>query len=145
VLVDAAGGALGVNNAGVMRGAGLALPFSTVARVADALAAHGYVRRGFLGIGTLPVRFAADQTSALGQEGGLMVTSVQPATPAAQGGLLLGDVVLAFDGVALTRPRDLLARLDDASVGRTVAVRVLRAGQAHDLALHVGSRDRSVS
>ena len=145
LLVDAAGAALGLNNAGVLRGASLALPAPTIARVADALAAHGHIRRGFLGVGTMPVRLSAEQETALGQDGGLMVTSVQSGTPAASGGVLLGDVLLAFDGSALSRPRDLLARLDEGSVGRSVALRVLRGGQPKDLSVTVGSRDRSAS
>lgn len=145
LLVDASGAALGLNNAGVLRGAGLALPPATLARVAEALAAHGHIRRGFLGVGTMPVRLSPEQEAALGQDGGLMVTSVQGGAPAASGGVLLGDVLLAFDGSAVSRPRDLLARLDEGSVGRSVALRVLRAGQAKDLSLTVGSRDRSAS
>src|SRR5262245_33414660 len=145
LLVDAAGAALGLNNAGVVRGAGVAVPPATLARVANTLAAHGHVRRGFLGVGTMPVRLGPEQEAALGQGAGLMVTSVQPGTPAARAGVMLGDVLLAFDGSALSRPRDLLGRLDEGSVGRNVTVRVLRAGQPVDLTLVVGSRDRSAS
>jgi S1-C subfamily serine protease len=145
LLVDVSGAALGLNNAGVLRGAGVALPPATLARVAETLAAHGHVRRGFLGVGTMPVRLPPDQTAAPGQDAGLMVTSVQPGSPAARAGVMLGDVLVAFDGSALSRPRDLLGRLDDASVGRGVTLRVLRAGQPVDLELVVGSRDRSAS
>jgi S1-C subfamily serine protease len=93
----------------------------------------------------MPVRLPSDQTAAPGQDAGLMVTSVQPGSPAARAGVMLGDVLVAFDGSALSRPRDLLGRLDDASVGRGVTLRVLRAGQPVDLELVVGSRDRSAS
>jgi S1-C subfamily serine protease len=143
LLVDPTGAAVGLNNAGVVRGSGVALPPATLLRVVDALAAHGHVRRGFLGVGTMPVRLGPAQDAALGQEAGLMVTSVQAGTPAAQSGVLLGDVLLSFDGGALARPRDLLARLDEGSVGRTVTLRVLRAGRPQDLALTVGSRGAS--
>jgi len=145
LLLDALGAALGLNNAGVVRGAGIALPPPTLARVVETLAAHGHVRRGFLGVGTMTVRLGAEQEAALHQDAGLMVTSVQPGTPAAQAGLVLGDVLLAFDGTALARPRDLLARLDAESVGRSVTVRILRAGQPKDVALTVGSRERGAS
>ena len=145
LLVDGSGAALGLNNAGVLRGASMALPAATLARVVEALATHGHIRRGFLGVGTIPVGLGAAKGAAAGQDAGLMVTSVQPGTPAAQGGVLLGDVLLAFDGAALSRPRDLLARLDEGSVGRSVPLRVLRAGEPKDLAVTVGSRERSAS
>jgi S1-C subfamily serine protease len=134
-----------VNTAGLVRGAGVALPAATLRRVVDTLAAHGHVRRGYLGIGTMPVRLDPEPAAALGQDAGLMITSVQAGTPAAQAGLMMGDVLLALDGAVLARPRDLLARLDEQSVGRAVTLRVLRAGQAREVALTVGSRDRSAA
>lgn len=145
LLVDAAGVALGLNTAGLVRGAGVALPAATLRRVVDTLAAHGHVRRGYLGIGTMPVRLDPEPAAALGQDAGLMITSVQAGTPAAQAGLMMGDVLLALDGAALQRPRDLLARLDEQAVGRQVTLRVLRAGQPREVALTVGSRDRSAA
>jgi S1-C subfamily serine protease len=143
LLVDVSGAALGVNTAGLLRGAGLAVPPPTVKRVVETLAAHGHVRRGFLGVGTMPVRLGPDQEASLGQESGLMVTSVQPGAPAQRAGVLLGDVLLAFGGHALARPRDLLTWLDEDAVGRSVALRVLRGGGALDLDVTVGSREQS--
>lgn len=144
LLVDASGAALGMNTAGLLRGAGVAVPRATLERVVEALAAHGHVRRGYLGVGTMPVRLAAEQGAA-GHDAGLIVLSVQPETPAARAGVMLGDVLLAFDGHPLERPRDLLGRLDDDSVGRTATLRVLRAGQVREIAVTVGSRGRSAS
>src|SRR5262249_20212313 len=56
LLIDTAGQGLGLNTTGVLRGASLAIPAPTIRRVVDQLVAHGRVRRGFLGIGTYPVR-----------------------------------------------------------------------------------------
>lgn len=141
LLAGASGEALGVNTAGLLRGAGVALPPATLQRVVEALLAHGQVRRGYLGVGTMPVRLAPGQAGE--HEGGLIVLSVQPDSPAARAGVMLGDVLVAFDGHPLDRPRDLLARLDDEAVGRPATVRVLRAGELRDLTLTVGSRGRS--
>jgi serine protease Do len=92
----------------------------------------------------MPVALGPDQAQALSQDGGLLVTSVQAGAPAHRAGIQLGDVLLAFDGQALTRPRDLLARLDEDAVGRAVTLRVLRGGQPAEATVTVGSRDRSV-
>jgi S1-C subfamily serine protease len=78
LLVDETGRAVGMNNAGLVRGASLALPIGTLRRVLDALATHGRIRRGLLGIGTIAVRLPA---SPLGPSTGLLVTAVQPDTP----------------------------------------------------------------
>jgi S1-C subfamily serine protease len=141
LAVDASGQALGLNTAGFFRGTAIVVPTSTVRRVAEALLAHGHVRRGFLGVGTMPVRLGADQEKAAGQGTALLVTSVQPDTAAARAGVLLGDALLAFDGQALHRPADLLARLDEEAIGRGVTLRVLRAGEIKDLAAQVGTRE----
>jgi S1-C subfamily serine protease len=144
LLADTEGRALGLNTAGLFRGTGVAVPGATVRRVAESLATHGHVRRGYLGVGTMPVALGPDQAQALSQDGGLLVTSVQAGAPAHRAGIQLGDVLLAFDGQALTRPRDLLARLDEDAVGRAVTLRVLRGGQPAEATVTVGSRDRSV-
>jgi S1-C subfamily serine protease len=141
LVLDAAGQALGVQTAGLFRGAAVVVPAATVRRVAEALAAHGHVRRGFLGVGTLPVRLAPDQEKALGQPSALLVTSVQPDTGAGRAGVLLGDALLAFDGHPLHRPGDLFGRLDEEAIGRTVTLRLLRAGAVADVPVTVGARD----
>ena len=145
LLIDTAGAGLGLNTAGLLRGAGVAVPPATLQRVVAALLEHGQVRRGFLGVGTMPVRLEAAASAAAGQAGGLMITSVQPGGPAEQAGVLLGDVLLAFDGHATTSPRDLVARLDHDRVGHPATLRFLRAGQPLELDVTVGSRDRSAS
>jgi S1-C subfamily serine protease len=145
LVVDASGRALGIKTAGLLRGAAVVLPAPTVRRVAEALSSHGHVRRGFLGVGTMPVRLAADQEKALGQPAALLVTSVQPDTAAARAGVLLGDALLAFDGHVLNRPGDLFARLDEDAIGRSVTLRLLRAGQVKEVVAEVGARDARAS
>ena len=141
LVVDASGRALGIKTAGLLRGAAVVVPASTVRRVAEALTTHGHVRRGFLGVGTMPVRLGPDQEKALGQPAALLVTSVQPETAAARAGVLLGDALLAFDAHVLNRPGDLFARLDEDAIGRNVTLRLLRAAQVKDVVAQVGTRD----
>jgi S1-C subfamily serine protease len=140
-VADASGAALGLKTAGLLRGVAVVIPPPTLRRVAESLAAHGHVRRGFLGVGTMPVRLSPDQEKSLGQPAALLVTSVQPDTAAARAGVLLGDAVLAFDGHALNRPGDLFARLDEDAIGRSVTLRLLRAGEVKDVTAQVGTRD----
>jgi S1-C subfamily serine protease len=139
-LVEASGRLLGLNTAGLLRATPLAVPSATVKRVVESLLAHGQVRRGFLGIGTQPVRLPAPLDQQLGQETALMVNSVQPDGPAARAGLLLGDVLVAFEGHALRHPGELLPLLDEDRIGAEVKARVLRAGELRDLGIVVGAR-----
>lgn len=139
-LVDAAGRLRGLNTAGLVRGTATAVPAATVRRVVESLLAHGQVRRGYLGIGMQPVRLPAPFDKQLGQETALLVSSVQPDSAAARGGILLGDVLVSLDGHALTHPAELLPLLDEDRIGAQARARVLRAGELRDVGLVIGAR-----
>ena len=98
------------------------------------------MRRGYLGIGTQSVRLPADLRERLGQRAGLIVISVEPGSPAASGGLALGDILLKFGGEAVYRPGQLLAQLDETQVGRALAAELLRGGEVRELSVMVGER-----
>ncbi len=139
-LLGAEGGALGLNTAGLLRGASLAVPVETLQRVVASLLASGRVRRGYLGIGTQPVALGPDLSTRFEQAAALIVLSVQPESPAAKGGLLLGDVLLKADDEPLTHTGALLPLLDEDRVGRDLRLELLRAGQSLTLSVVVGER-----
>ena len=140
LVVDLAGRALGLANAGVVRGAALALPPATLRRVAGALLSHGAVRRGYLGVATIPVHLPSQLRTVAGQERGLLVSGLDEGGPAAQVGVVLGDVLLSAAGSALAHPRDLAPLLEEDRIGEPLPLRVLRAGAPRDLALTIGAR-----
>lgn len=151
-LVDAAGRVLGINTSALARAAAVTIPAATVDRVVDQLLAGGRVRRGYLGIGTQPVRLpdtvrgqmgdAGDATAADAPPTALMIVALEPGAPADQAGLLLGDVLLALDGRPTHDVDDVLAAigsgLGHAPVGRMLEARILRAGQLRTVTVTVG-------
>ena len=139
-LVDVAGQIIGLNTTALLRGTTLTIPVPTIRRVVDMLLAHGRVRRGYLGVHTQPVRLPTAVAEQLGQETGLLISTVEPASPAEQGGLLLGDTVVTLDGVTLRHHDDLLALLEAERIGTTVAMHILRGGQVQELRLTLGER-----
>ncbi len=140
VVVSAAGQPLGMASSGLLRGRCLVLPAETLRRVAESLLSHGRVRRGYLGIGAYPVRLPAPLEAKLGQPVGLIVVGVEPDGPAAQAGLVLGDVLVAIEGQALGDLAQLHGLLTEERIGKAVTLRLLRGGEPRDVAVTVGGK-----
>lgn len=139
-LVNAYGQVIGLNTSGLLRGAPLTVPVVTLRRVAETLLTHGKIRRGYLGVSTQPVRLPQALREHLGQETGLLLTTVEPNSPAEQAGLLLGDTLIALDTTAVRHPDDLLACLSSDRIHTTMQVRLVRGGQFQELAIVIGER-----
>lgn len=135
-VATASGKVTGIATTGLLRATVMLVPAATVGRVAETLLAHGHVRRGYLGIGTIPVRVPAAEGN---DSKGLLVTFVQPGAPAAQAGLLLGDVILTADGKPLSSPGDLMPLLDAERIDVEVGFAVLRAAERVDLRIRIGA------
>jgi S1-C subfamily serine protease len=137
-LVDAAGAVVGLNSSALLRGVTMTVPVSTIQRVVQSLLAHGRVRRGYLGVGTQPVRLPEATARQLGQETGLLLVSVEAGSPAERARLFLGDVIVALAGQPVRHLDDLFALLSADRVGAPAAVKVLRGGQVQELSVTVG-------
>ena len=138
-LIDVSGAVLGITNAGLARGLGLAVPAGLAWKVGAALVS-GSLKRGWLGIGSQPARLPEGARAGRSQEVGLLISSVEPGSPAAQAGMLLGDVLVGFDGQVITDTDELQAMLYGPRVGQAVGVEVIRAGQLETLTLTVAER-----
>ncbi len=139
-LIDANGAVVGVLTTGLAGGVALGVPAALARRIVDALATGGSVKRGFLGISSQPVEIPAAQRAGLAQERGLLVVRVEPGSPAEQGGLMLGDVLTAFDGTTLSDTDELQALLGGERVGKAVPMQLLRGGTITTLEVTVGQR-----
>ena len=139
-VADTEGRVLGMYVSGGPRDRRILLPAETLQRVASELLTHGRVRRGYLGVGTQPVRLQGAARAAAGQDAGLLVLSVEPGGPSDAAGLALGDVLLTLDGTATSDVSDLLARLASDAVGRSLTLKLLRGGKLEDRTVAVGVR-----
>jgi S1-C subfamily serine protease len=139
-LVDTGGKILGMTTTGLLHRTPLALPKVTLHTIVPQLLADGRIRRGFLGIGSHPVRLPSAVREQLGQRAGLIVVAVEPGSPAERSGLALGDVLVAIDGAPVQHPAEVAARLGAGTVGKSLAVRILRGGVLEDLSVMVGER-----
>jgi serine protease DegQ len=126
---------IGISSAALNQSGNAVIPSSTIKRVAEAILEHGYVKRGYLGISTQPVRLP--DGLGLEQRRGLIITAVEANSPATNAGFVLGDTLVHFDGQSVEHPAVLASSL---TVGKNVTVKILRGGQLHDMNVTVGER-----
>ena len=139
-LVNARGQVVGISTSALERGRGVAIPVADLARVVDNLKRHGRLRRGYLGITSLPVTLPPRQRSG-NVERGLLVTSIAADSPADQAQLLLvGDILVTIDGATARRPDDLAAHLTGERIGQDSVLQVIRGLQPLDVSVTVGER-----
>ncbi|MEP0803893.1 MAG: trypsin-like peptidase domain-containing protein [Chloroflexota bacterium] len=141
-LVNTEGEALGLNTSGMTRGSLLTIPVKVAWQIAEALAKHGSVKRGYLGVRTQPVEIPAAAWTALKREqsSGLLVLWLEENGPAQKGGLFVGDTIVAVGGKPVSSPDDLFAALSSETVGKPIAVEVLRGGKPETVTVIVGER-----
>lgn len=141
-LVDAAGLVVGMNTTG-QRGTALTIPAETIDRVVAQLRAKGRIARGYLGVGMQPVRLPPHLTAALNLTvpTGVILVNVESKSPAELGGLLLGDVLITWEGLPIAEPGDIRALLNKGDrIGQQVKFGVIRGGALIELAIEIGER-----
>ena len=139
-FLDTSGALLGIATAAAIRGLGVVIPATIAWRTAATLLEHGSLKRGYLGLAGQPVELPESQRDQDGRTLALLVAGVTAGGPAAAAGLLVGDVLLAFDGHAVESPEDLMDLLVGDRVGRQAALRVRRGGVLTELTVSVGER-----
>jgi S1-C subfamily serine protease len=133
IVLNAAGKVIGMPVFGPRQRV-LVIPAATIERIAGRLATHGRVAKGFIGLGlqTVPV----DQ----GESIAAMVMGVAQGGPGAAAGIHQGDMIVSWQGEAISGVPQLLRRLGAESVGRTVQVGLRRGGQVLEVSLTIGEK-----
>src|SRR5579872_964124 len=126
-VFDAAGLCLGMSTFGP-RGKVIVIPHATLARVVPQLIKEGHVTRGWLGVALHAVAVPDALRESADQNGGMMVMSVVDNGPAAQAGIVAGDIILSVDGISAYRFRKLARYFGSDSIGRKADVRLIRGG-----------------
>jgi serine protease Do len=99
------------------------------------LAAGESVRRRTIGVVIAPSEVANKLRRSVGlpERDGLLVRGVRDGSPAAHGGLQVGDLIVAVDGTAVATPEALAAAVEDGPDGRVLRVSVVRGADEHVL------------
>jgi S1-C subfamily serine protease len=129
-LVTSRAEVVGVNTAIISSAQGIcfATPVNTAKMVAAMLIRDGKVTRSWIGIGAqavpLPRRFV--RFYALPKETGVLVTSIEKASPAQQAGLQERDLIIRFNNETVSNVDDIHRLLSQQLVGKTVPLTVIR-------------------
>jgi len=143
-LVNLDGEVVGINTlihsrSGGSEGVGFAVPIDMAREVMEQLLKSGEVTRGWLGVG---INDVTPEMAAVmrGVEGGVAVTEVYEGTPAADGGMQPGDVIVSFGGNLPASSRHLQKLVAATPPGTTVPVEIVRQGQRVKLNVTVGKQ-----
>ena len=133
-LVDASGKLVGMNVA-YFSSRGVAVSADTLKERIQKLSVDGKIRKAFLGIVAEPVELPEDiaTRSDVGQDGALLVRSVEINTPAKAAGLFIGDILLKLGGEPVADLFELHRRLTDHLIGSRLTLSVLRGEKLTEL------------
>lgn len=126
-IFDAAGSCIGMSTFGP-RGQVLVIPAATIDRIVPTLLKDGRVARGWLGVALQAVAVPDALRETVDQSSGLMVMSVVENGPAAQAGIVAGDIILSVDGTSTRRFRKIARHFGSENIGRKAELRVIRSG-----------------
>ena len=141
-LLNIQGEVIGINSAirraddaptaeAVKAGAGFAIPINLVRKVSGQLIAHGQVIRGWLGI------------RMMSHAEGIRVTGFSdPPSPAKQGGIEAGDIIVEFNGQETREMRKFRFLIAESMVGEEVIFTVIRRGERKELSVTIGRMPR---
>jgi len=148
-LVNMGGQVIGINTAiatrhGAYDGVGFAIPSATARKVYNSIVSVGTVRRGAIG-----VTFRNENNPVLlrsfGADHGVVVSSVEPDSPADHAGLKLGDVIVSAEGMPIKTGDELVAIVSDTELGKKIRIEYMRDKKLASTQVEVGDRNKIVA
>lgn len=149
-LIDTRGNLIGINTAilssdGSWQGIGFATPTSVAKAVMNDLIEHGRVIRGWLGVTVQDITPNLATIFGLEESRGGLVSEVVRTSPAYQGGLRPGDVLIGVNGNAIRDGYESMNIIAGTKPGTEVILNVIRNREALDLTVIIGTRPPMVN
>ena len=147
-LVNARGELIGINTAifsqsGGYQGIGFAVPSNLAQRIVNDLTQYGEVRRGSIGyVEIAPMSTLVAKQLGVPDAGGVLIQAMRRDASAYIAGLRPGDVMVSFNGTAIADGGQLSRLIQDARIGSTAVVTVVREGRRMDLKIPIQSTVR---
>lgn len=143
-LVDLSGKIIGINTAilsrtGGYQGLGFAISINKAKKILDKLLKGEKVFYGWLGINIQDLNDDLRNYFGIKEKEGVIVLKVHADSPAEEGGIKEGDLILSFNKQPIKTTRDLIKMVSSSEAGESASVRIVRSGQAMDLKINVGA------
>ena len=146
-LVDSQGHLLGINTAIYSRsggnlGIGFAIPVATAKQVLESIVRDGQVTRGWIGVEPNDLSPEIAEAFGIVADHGVVISGVMQGGPAAQAGIVPGDVVLSIGDTAVEDVAHLLSAVAALKPGAVAKVSIQRKKAVLQLTLTPGVRPR---
>jgi len=148
-LVDEMGKLVGVNTliqsptgdvgAAQSAGIGFAIPVDFAMSIADQLISTGHATHPYLGVSTQTVDENVASQFGLPVKSGALVRFVSPSSPADQGGIKQGDIIIKIGDESIGSVEDVFAATRQHKIGETVPVQLVRDDRTITVDVKLGS------
>ena len=126
-----------LSRSGNNMGVNFAIPINFIKDIVPDLLLRGQVIHGWIGLSAQSVSAAIANRLGFGKPTGALVLRVTPRSPAAQAGIRVGDIIVAYDGKAVGEAAELRHLVARTVVGRSVGIYLHRDGMLHRAVLDV--------
>ncbi len=131
---------VGVNTAIIARGQGLgfSIPVNLTKHIIEQIKGSGKVVRGWLGISIQKVTSEIAEVIGVEEGQGVLVADVIDKSPAAQGGLKRGDIILEYNGESIKEVSDLTGKVAMTAPGEVSKLKINRENSTKILNIKIG-------
>ena len=142
-LVNLRGELIGINTAivgpaGGNVGIGFAIPSNMAQDIIDQLLKFGEVRRGKLGVSAHAITDELVEQFNLSRSRGVLIVEVENSSPAADAGLLAGDIITSIDNLPVRTVESVVNRLGLVRLGEEIDLQVVRGSSEFKVKAKVG-------
>jgi S1-C subfamily serine protease len=136
-IADVQGRVVAMLSAYLAGGDPVGIPVQNLDGIVQRILSGQSSRRAYLGVSTQPVELQETLRSrlSLAQTGGLMLLGIEPGTPAEQGGLLLGDILLSIGGRTVEDGEALQMALGPDAVNTATPIKLIRGGDLREISV----------
>ncbi len=141
-MFDMKGEVIGINSAifsttGGSMGIGFAIPVNMAKWVIEQLKTKGEVKRGWIGVKIQPNNDEIAASLGLKAQDGVLVSGLSDGASAATAGIVVGDVILSFDGHPIDNTKNLSRMVAETQIGRKVTIELWRNKQPVPLQVEI--------